>query len=414
MGHRAKPYSSPTPASGQGATNVGRVANPTRALLDAVSGPLHPQARETLLAALDAGWADPRRLHAEARTARRLLDQGREVLAAGLGVRPSEVGFAPDGPAGLRLAVDGLRYAGRRRGRAMVASAVEHSAILVPARDREAHDHESALTVVEVDSVGRVDVEQFATALRHEGTVVAALQHANGEVGTVQPVGAVHDRCRAAAVPLVVDGQASLGRIGPPAAYDVLVGDARSWGGPGGVGLVVLPERTRWSLPGVSDPDEALTGPTRHTPWLPLVLAAAEAWQQTEATRPDEARAAHALVERLRAAAAAIPDVEVVGDPVERLPHVLTLSALYADGESLVRELDRRGMAVASGSACTSSTLEPSHVLAAMGALTHGNLRVTLPLAAVSPDRAEHVDRLVAALPDVVGAVRAELGARHL
>jgi cysteine desulfurase len=104
----------------------------------------------------------------------------------------------------------------------------------------------------------------------------------------------------------------------------------------------------------------------------------------------------------------------VVGDPVDRLPHVVTLSALYADGESLVRGLDRLGIAVASGSACTSSTLEPSHVLAAMGALTHGNIRVTLPLAAVSPDRADDVERLVTALPGVVAAVRAELGGQHL
>jgi cysteine desulfurase len=284
------------------------VANPTRAFLDAASGPLHPQARETLLAALDAGWADPRRLHAEARTARRLLDQGREVLAAGLGVRPTEVSFAPDGPAGLRLAIDGVRYAGRRRGTAMVASAVEHSAVLVPARDREAHDPQSRLTLAGVDALGRVDVASFTEALRGPGTVVAALQHANGEVGTTQPVAQVHECCTAAGVPLVVDAQASLGRMSPPDSYDVLVGDARSFGGPGGLGLVVLPERTRWALPGVTDPDEALTGPTRHTPWLPLVLAAAEAWQQTEAARPAESASAHALVERVRSAAAAIPD----------------------------------------------------------------------------------------------------------
>src|SRR5262245_20641776 len=99
---------------------------------------MHPTARETFLAALDAGWADPRRLYTEARTARRLLDQAREVLAAGLGVRPPEVCFAPDGPAGLRLAVEGLRYAGRRRGARVVASAVEHSAVLVPGRDAAA------------------------------------------------------------------------------------------------------------------------------------------------------------------------------------------------------------------------------------------------------------------------------------
>ena len=95
---------------------------------------MHPRARETLVAAIDAGWADPRRLHSEARTARRLLDQAREVLAPGLQVRPSEVAFAPDGPTAVRWMVDGLRYAARRRGARVVASAVEHSSVLVPGR----------------------------------------------------------------------------------------------------------------------------------------------------------------------------------------------------------------------------------------------------------------------------------------
>ena len=388
---------------------------PSRAFLDAVSGPLHPVAVQTLLAAVDAGWADPRRLHSEGRTARRLLDQAREVLAVGLGVGPQEVCFAPDGPAGLRLAVDGLLYAGRRRGARLVASAVEHSAVLVPARARAARSGDPAvLGTVPVDNLGRVDADDFADQVRRPGTVVAALQQANAEVGTIQPVAPVRAACRAADVPLVVDAQATLGRLTPPEGYDVLVGDARSWGGPGGVGVLVLPERTRWSLPGAVDPDESLTGPTRHTPWVPLALAAAEAWQQTQSERERDARTAFTLIEELRAAASRVPDVDVVGDPVDRLPHVLTVSALYADGEALVTALDRRGVAVASGSACTSSTLEPSHVLAAMGALTHGNIRVTLPLQAVSPARAEHVRRLAAALPEVVAEVRASLGARAL
>ena len=147
-------------------------------------------------------------------------------------------------------------------------------------------------------------------------------------------------------------------------------------------------------------------------PVLPLALGAAEAWAQTVAARDADARAARALVDTIRAAAAAIPDTEVVGDPIDRLPHVVTCSFLLADGEALVTELDRRGIAVASGSACTSSTLEPSHVLAAMGALTHGNIRVTLPLESVSPQRTDDVAALVAALPDAVAAVRAQLQAR--
>jgi cysteine desulfurase len=224
-------------------------------------------------------------------------------------------------------------------------------------------------------------------------------------VGTLQPLEAAHGLARQAGVPLVVDGQASLGRLAAPGHFDVLVGDARSWGGPGGMGVVALPVRTRWGLPGAADPDEALVGPTRHTPWVPLALAAAEAWQQTEAARDEDDREARALVDLVRAAAAALPDVEVVGDPLVRLPHVLTFSALYADGESLVRGFDQLGFAVSSGSACTASTLEPSHVLAAMGALTHGNVRVSVGRATDDGD----VERFLAMLPGVLEDLRARL-----
>ena len=385
------------------------MANPpiSRALLDAASAPLHPRARDTLMAAVDAGWADPRRLYAEARTARRLLDQAREVVAAGLGVRPAEVSFAPGGPEAVETAVDGLLHAGRRRGGRLVATAVEHSAVLVPGRRRAALGGGQALAEVAVDRLGRVELAALSEAVAEPGTVAAAVQHANGEVGTLQPLAEVHAVCRAAGVPLVVEAPA--GRGPRQRDYDVLAGEARSWGGPGGLGVLVTPERTRWSLPRTGEGAEG--GPSGYLPWVPLALAAAEAWQQTEAAREEDAREAWDLVERIREAASRVADVDAVGDPVGRLPHVVTFSVLYADGEALVHELDRLGFAVASGSACTASTLEPSHVLAAMGALTHGNVRITLPLAAVQPGRAEAVARLVAALPVVVDGVRSRLGA---
>jgi cysteine desulfurase len=108
------------------------------------------------------------------------------------------------------------------------------------------------------------------------------------------------------------------------------------------------------------------------------------------------------LVARIRAAAAAVPDVEVVGDPDERLPHLVTFSVLYASGEALVRELDERGFEVSSGSSCTSSVLEPSHVLVAMGVSTHGSVRVSLSRDTTPDD----VDRFCAVLPEVVARVR--------
>ncbi|WP_234423997.1 cysteine desulfurase family protein [Intrasporangium calvum] len=383
-----------------------------RRLLDAAAGPLHPVARETLSAALEAGWADPARLHAEGRRAAGLLARAREVLAEGLGVRPAEVSFLPSGPTALVRAVDGVLYAAERRGARTVASAVEHSAILVPGRARAARSGAAdRFAEVRVTPRGAVDLGAWAEALAVPGTVAAALQAANGEVGTRQPLEEAWALTEPSGIPLVVDATASLGRDATPVAWDVLVGDARSWGGPP-LGVLVVREGTRWHWPGARPDVEH--GRTDVTPWVPLALATAEAWQQTAASRPADAAAARDLVERIRAAASAVPDTEVVGDSVDRLPHVVTFSSLYVDGEALVGAFDRQGLAVASGSACTSSTLEPSHVLAAMGTLTHGNVRVTLPLGAVSPGREEDVEVLCTILGPTVREVRGELGVAGL
>lgn len=406
-------------ASHDPGTNVGpgagrgpeRPAAPRR-LLDAAAGPLHPAARSTLLAAVDVGWADPARLHAEGRRARGLLDRAREVVAAGLGVRPGEVSFLPSGPTALARAVDGITYAARRRGARTVTSAVEHSAVLVPARARAAAAEDpTLLEEVAVDGRGRIDLGAWVAAVAHPATVVAALQSANGEVGTRQPLGEARAAAAAHGLPLLVDASAGLGRDTVPTEWDVLVGDARSWGGPP-LGVLVVREGVRWHWDGARADVEH--GRTDVTPWVPLALAAAEAWQQTAATRPADAPAAHVLVDRIRAAAAEVPDTEVVGDPDDRLPHVVTFSSLYVDGEAVVGAFDAAGFAVASGSACTSSTLEPSHVLGAMGVLTHGNVRVTLPLPAVSPALAADVEAFVAAVAPTVRGVRDRLGVGDL
>lgn len=384
-------------------------ARPRRVLLDAASAPMLPSARATLMAALDAGWADPQRLYAEARRARALLDQARELFADGLGVRPPEVSFLPGGPAALRAGLEGLRYAGRRRGARMVATAVEHSTILTTGRYHAAQaENASLLAEVGVDRVGRVDLPALEEALSVPGTVLAAVQSANGEIGTRQPLERAHGLCRTRGIPLLVDAMASLGHDPTPTNFDVLAGDARSWGGPAGLGVLVVPERTRWRRPGPTS--EVEHGRTDVEPMVAIALAAAEAWRQTAAGRLEEAALSSAIIGRLRAAAAELRDVDVVGDADDRLPHVLTFSLLYVDGESLVTELDRRGFAVGSGSACTSSTLEPSHVLAAMGVLTHGNVRIALPSTVTLDD----VEAFCAVLPQAVAEVRRMAGATDL
>jgi cysteine desulfurase len=374
-------------------------------LLDAARGPLHPVAAETLTAALETGWADPTRLHPPGRRARALLDTAREVLAEAMGVRPQELSVHVSAESALELGLTGLRHARRRTGPRVVAGAAERSVLLL---------QPGAEHPVPVDATGRVDTQAYARSLAGEDVAAAVLQTANGEVGTRQPVPAVEALCRAAGVPLLLDATASLGRDPrgvPEGAGSVLVADAATFGGPP-IGLLAVRAGTRWGLPGPRR--EAEQGREHAAAWVPLVLAAAEAWRQTATDTASEERAARALVERVRRVAASVRDVEVVGDPDDRLPHVVTFSVLYADGEVLLEELARRGLVVASGSACTSSALRPSHVLAAMGVLTHGNVRVTLPLGAVSPTRADDVDRLCAQLPDAVAAVRRRLGTDDL
>lgn len=371
----------------------------SRVYLDA-RAPLHPAAREAIVAALEDGWADPRRLHSEGRRAARLVDDARQVLAQLLGCSPAELHATPSHTASLHTGVAALAGARRRVGTRVVHSAVERAALIAAAR--AVHPDGAA---VPVGSDARVDLEAWRAALG-EPAALAALQHANPEVGTLQPLEQAHAATAEAGVPLLVDAGASVGHVAVGDAWEALAADPASWGGPAGVGLLAVRRRVRTRPAGPEDEDPWAPGGVS----IPLLAGAAAALRAVTAGRDEAEHRRRALTDRIRACLATIPDVDVPGDPAHALPHVLTFSALYVDGEALLTELDRRGVAVGSGSACTASSLEPSHVLVAMGLLTHGNVRLTLP---VDADR-DGVDQLCAALPEAVASVRSALGAEGL
>nr|WP_194719748.1 aminotransferase class V-fold PLP-dependent enzyme [Cellulosimicrobium arenosum] len=363
--------------------------------------PWHPLAREAFLQALDDGWADPRRLHAEGRRARALLDGAREALAASLGCRTEEIVLTGSHTASLHTAVLALAGGRRRAGHRVVVGSVERAAVLAAAE----HDGLERV-VVPVDRLGRVAPEQVIGAAAGPDVALAALQLANGEVGTRQPVEAVHAGLRRTGAPLLVDAGAGIGHVVVPPAWDALAADPGDWGAAPGVGVLAIRSRVRRRSPWPEDPDPLAPGGVS----VPAAFAAAVGLQAVLGDLVEQDVRRRALVDRIRERVATIPGVEVVGDPTDRLPHVVTFSFLYVDGEALLTELDREGIAVGSGSACTSSTLEPSHVLAAMGVLTHGNVRVALDRSTTGDD----VDRLLAALPGAVGRVRAMLGVHDL
>ncbi|MEX1655908.1 aminotransferase class V-fold PLP-dependent enzyme [Streptomyces pseudovenezuelae] len=364
----------------------------------ASAAPLHPVARQALLASLDEGWADPSRLYREGRRARMLLDAAREAAAEAVGCRPDELTFTSSGTRAVHSGIAGAMGGRRRVGRHLIVSAVEHSSVLHSAELFE-------VTEVPVDRTGAVSARSYADALRPD-TALACLQSANHEVGTVQPVAEVAAGCREAGVPLLVDAAQSLGWGPVEGEWSLLTASAHKWGGPSGVGLLAVRKGVRFAPQGPADERESGRAPGFEN--LPAIVAAAASLRAVRAEAAQEAARLRELTARIRSRVPRlVPDVDVVGDPERRLPGIVTFSCLYVDGETLLHELDRAGFSVSSGSSCTSSTLTPSHVLKAMGVLSEGNVRVSLPFGAVS----EEVDRFLEVLPAAVAAVRDKLGA---
>src|SRR5829696_7132746 len=366
--------------------------------LDAASTtPLHPLARAALVEALDE-FGDPARLYGRARRARLRLDRSREQLAAALGAAPDELIFTSGGTEAANLAVTGLARAARRR-RHLVVSAVEHTSVLAPARALAAQGFE--LTEVGVDHGGRVDPGELGAAMRDD-TLLVCLQHANHEVGTVQPVREAADLAHEHGALLLVDACQTVGRLPVDLAdlgADLLVGSGHKVYGPPGTGFLVASRRARLRPVLVGERERRRRAGMENLPGLAAMAAAVPA---RVADAPAEHDRLAGLSGRLLAGLATIPEVLVHGDPARRLPHLVAFSVLYIEGEALLLLLDAKGIAVHSGSSCTADTQEPSHVLAAMGAITHGSVRVSFLHDATKAD----VDRLLEVLPAAVADLR--------
>jgi cysteine desulfurase len=377
--------------------------------LDAASTtPLHPSGRQALEDALDA-YGDPARLYGRSRRARLLLDRSRERVAAALGARADEVVFTSGGTEAVNLAVTGMARGARRR-RHLVVSAVEHTAVLAPSRLLAGRGFE--LTEVGVDHHGRVDPAELAAAVRDD-TLLVCLQHANHEVGTVQPVREAAEAAHAHGAVLLVDACQAVGRLPERATdlgADLVAVSAHKCYGPPGVGCLVVRGSTRLKPILLGDERERRRRAGMEN--LPGVAAMAVALEARTVEGPAEAPRLERLAERLRAGLEAIPDVVVHSHPVQRLPHLVAFSVLYVEGEALLLLLDAEGISVHSGSSCTADTQEPSHVLAAMGAITHGSVRASFLADATEAD----VDRLLGVLPGAVEDLRemAELDSQAL
>jgi cysteine desulfurase len=367
-----------------------------RAYLDhASTSPLRPVALDAMLPYLREHHADPGRLHAEGHVTRVAVEAAREQVAACFGARPREVVFTASGTEAVNTAVWGA-LARSDRPAHVVTTAVEHSSVL----DAVARGA-SEVTTVGVDRHGRFDPDEIAAAVRSD-TVLVSVQLANHEVGTRQPAAETVQAVRARGDAVVhVDACAAAGHA--PVDFHALGADLCSvtghkFGGPKGAAALLVRRGLRFPALVLGGAQErARRGGIENVPAIVGFGAACASIVDDEWTRE------RALTDRLAAGAMQRCDgIERYGDPAACLPHLVCFGIEGVEAEPILLALDQRGVAVHSGSSCSSESLEPSPVLAAMGVDADRSLRASVGWSSTDDD----VDAFLDALPVVLGLLR--------
>jgi len=369
-----------------------------RAYLDhASSSPLRPAAYEAMLPWIGHP-GDPGRVHAEGRAARVALEEARERVAAFFGARPREVIFTSGGTESINAAIFGAAARISPNVAHIVTSAVEHSAVL------EAANRAGRVTMAGVDVAGRYDPATVLAGIRPE-TALVSVQLANHEVGTIQPAAEVVAAARERGILTHVDACAAVGNV--PIDFAGLGAGlcsvtAHKFGGPKGIGALLVRRGLRippFHLGGAQERNRraGLENVAAAVGYAAAVEEIAGAGLRAEAD------AARTLTDRLLTEAPKLVDgLACFGDPVDRLPHLVCFGVEGVEAEPVLLGLDQHGVAVHSGSSCSSETFEPSPVLSAMGVDADHSLRVSVGWSSTPED----VGAFLAALPDVVGRLR--------
>lgn len=363
--------------------------------------PLDPRAREAFVAALDE-FGDPLRLHRNGLAARRLLDEARARIAESIHAQPDEIVFTSGGTESVALAIWGGVRPVREIGNRIVTTTVEHPAVGGVLQTLETDGFESSL--VEVDGDGRLDLDRFAAEVRRRGTLLASVQHANHEVGTIQRIAEAALLCREAKVLFHTDACQTVGRL-PVDVHildvDLLSMSGHKFGGPPGVGALYV----RRGVPVAAYPcgDERERRRRSGMENVPGAVAMAVALTARLEDVADQSARQWVLTDRLRSGIAErVPEARLHGHPMQRVPHLVAFSVPDLDAEILSMALDDRGFRIAAGSNCSGASGDASPVLEHLGHPATPSFRV-----GIGPETTdEDVDRLLAVLPTLVRELR--------
>ena len=349
-------------------------------------------------------YGNPSSLYRIGQQAKETLENARQEIAAVINAEPREIYFTSGGSEADNQAIRSAALAGKRKGKNhIISTAFEHHAVLHTLEQLKTDGFE--VTLLDVHTDGLVRPEELEAAIRPE-TCLVTVMTANNEIGTIQPIREIGEICRARKVPFHTDAVQAVGPLDinvKAENIDYLSASAHKFHGPKGVGFLYA--RKGLPLLPLINGGAQEKGKRAGTENLPGIVGMAAALKESAAERDAEAVRLTALRDRLIAGLNEIPHSSLNGDAEKRLPGNVSFCFEGIEGESLLLLLDEKGISASSGSACTSGSLDPSHVLLAIGRVhdvAHGSLRLTLG----RENTPEDVDEIIAAVKDVVAYLR--------
>lgn len=343
-------------------------------------------------------------LHLFGRETGKAVAESRKVIADLLGVLPEEIIFTGSGTEGDNLAIRGVARAYKNRGKHIIVNSIEHPGVRNTCKDLEKEGFE--VTVLNVDKNGVVDLEQLKSAIKDE-TILISVMHANNETGVIQPIEEIGKIAKENKILFHVDAVQSMGKleINPKEmGIDLLVFTAHKFYGPKGVGALYVRNGVRLGkvITGGGQERKLRPGTTN----TPLIVGMAKALEKVYAEREEENKRVGELRDYFEEQISArIPEIVINGKNVPRLPGTSSITFKYVEGESILLSLSMKGIAVSSGSACSSDELQASHVLLAMGIpaeFAHGTIRFSLG----KYNTKEEIDYTIEAVVEIIGKLR--------
>ena len=359
---------------------------------------------DAMLPYMETVYGNPSSLHSVGQQAAEALQNARERIAACLNASPREIYFTSGGSEADNQAIlSAARLGARKSKKHIISTAFEHHAVLHTLKKLEKEGFE--IELLPVGAIGTITAQQVKSALRAD-TCLVTVMYANNEIGSILPIAEIGEVCREAGVLFHTDAVQAAGHVPIDVQaqhIDMLSLSAHKFHGPKGIG--VLYARQGVPLTSLIEGGAQERGKRAGTENLPAIMGMAAALEDACAHIDENARKVSALRDRLIAGLSKIPHSALNGDPVNRLPGNVSFCFEGIEGESLLLLLDAKGICASSGSACTSGSLDPSHVLLAIGRpheVAHGSLRLSL----CEWNTDEDVDRILAAVPEVVAYLR--------